>query len=195
MPGSGARSGTWSSPVDKKDEDASAAAGGDAAPAWERGRPGAATCPGQADRAVDGSRRCDASSATGARSSRRATPSARGPSSGACSRSSGSPIEAARCRTPRRAPALPSGRHRALGGRMVHHGEGSPVERAFEPRADGGVEGVDAGVVPAVPLLQGFGDLQRRSGVHRGVRVDDGICAISRTITCESDFPFTGSRR
>mmetsp|Transcript_14595 Transcript_14595/g.61640 ORF Transcript_14595/g.61640 Transcript_14595/m.61640 type:complete len:210 (+) Transcript_14595:623-1252(+) len=58
---------------------------------------------------------------------------------------------------------------------MVHHGEGVQVQRAAESRADGGVEGVDAGAVPAVPLLQGVGDVQRDTGVHRGVRVDDGL--------------------
>ena len=101
------RSGTWSSvPSIRRTRTRRRRVGTWSPAPRRRGRRGAAI-PRRSSRSCEwtsswrSSRRCGACSATGARSSHRATPSARGPSSGACSRSSGSPIAAARCRTRR----------------------------------------------------------------------------------------------
>ena len=67
-------------------------------------------------------------------------------------------------------PDLPGGR--------VHRAELSRAARA-RARADGGVEGLDAAHVPAVPLLRPGPALQRHPRVHRGVRVDDRLRQFS----------------
>mmetsp|Transcript_24248 Transcript_24248/g.61447 ORF Transcript_24248/g.61447 Transcript_24248/m.61447 type:complete len:216 (+) Transcript_24248:442-1089(+) len=53
----------------------------------------------------------------------------------------------------------------------VHGGR----REAVAARANGGVEGVDAGHVPALPLLDGRRDVQRNPYVYRRVYLDDGI--------------------